>query len=148
MNKRLVYLGLVVAVSQLFATGCCPIARWRANHPYGLCGHCGPCTAYHPLLHPVQTRRAVMVGPVATGPVITSPPCHGCGASTFVPGAPVSFDGPSGSVVPVNGPTGYPLNGPTGYPPIGYPIPISPGPMVVPSYELPAPMPVKPPVNY
>jgi hypothetical protein len=54
-------------------------------------------------------------------------------------GIPVSMGGGPGSVVPVNSPNGYP--------PIGYPMPITPGPTVVPSYELPSPMPVKPPTG-
>ncbi|MBP3958826.1 hypothetical protein J8F10_26570 [Gemmata sp. G18] len=133
MRKRLVYLGLLAAVSQLFATGCLyhPVARWRANHP---CLTCGP--AAHPLLHPIQTRRALIgepvgavgpiVGPVVGGPV--SPPCHGCGSA------------PSFSGIPVDG---IPVT-PTGYPTIGYPTPLTPGPMVVPSNQLHQPMPAKP----
>ena len=61
MKKRLLCLGLVAAASQLFATGCLfhPVARYRANHQHDGCG-CNPCAAQHPLLHPIQTRRAVM----------------------------------------------------------------------------------------
>ena len=85
-------------------------------------------------MHPIQTRRAMMGEPV--GPVVVgAPPCHGCASSATVPGVPVSFGGNTGGLVPVNHP-------PAGYPSIGYPLPITPGPMVVPSYELPAPMPM------
>jgi hypothetical protein len=129
MKKRIVCLGLLAAVTQLFATGCCchPIAsRWRANHP------CGICSKPHPLMHPVQTRRTVQGDPA--GPVVTNPPCHGCEGSGS-PGAP-TIVGPKPGIV-----------APSGYPVIGYPMPITPGPMVVPSYELPSPMPVVPPKN-
>jgi hypothetical protein len=77
------------------------------------------------------------------GPVVTKPACHGCNGGT------PSF-GP-GEGIPVT-PTGYPATGypATGYPSIGYPsigpvTPIAPGPTVVPSYELPNPMPVPKP---
>ena len=132
MNKRLLCLGLLAAVSQLFATGCIghPVARWRANHP---CLSCGPVA--HPLLHPIQTRRVILgdtVGGHVIGPVV--PPCHGCGS----PGVPVRLSGAPYEGIPVT-PTGYP---PIGNPAIGYPIPITPGPTVVPSNPLPMPMPV------
>ena len=135
MKKRLLCLGLLISVSQLFATGCHPVARWRANHPGGI--GCGACAPAFPLLHPIQTRRAVLgdsVGPVMS-PVMGSPPCHGCASSHAVPGVPVSFGGGPGEPVPVNHPT-------AGYPSIGYPMPITPGPTVVPIYELPSPMPL------
>lgn len=121
MKKRLLCLGLLAAVTQLFATGCFihPVARWRANHP------CGAC---HPVLHRPVLHRPVAVESV--GPVV--PPCHGCGSA---PGVPVGLSGLRGDVVPITHP-------PTGYPAIGYPTPLTPGPTVVPSYELPAPMPV------
>ncbi|AMV30108.1 hypothetical protein VT84_37290 [Gemmata sp. SH-PL17] len=132
MRKRLVYLGLVAAVAQICSTGCLvhPVARWRANHP---CIGCDP--QYRPLLHPIQTRRAMLgigepIGPAGpvVGPVVgpVSPPCHGCGASPVVSGPPIE---------------GVPIT-PTGYPTIGYPIPITPGPTVIPSNQLPNPMPV------
>ncbi len=129
MNNRLLCLGLVAVVSQLFATGCCmhPVARWRANHP---CTSCGPVA--HPVLHPIQTRRAIIgepVGGTVIGPM--APPCHGCGT----PGGPVGYSGPIYGGVPVT-PIG-------GYPPIGNPIPITPGPTVVPGGTLlPQPMPL------
>ncbi len=125
MKKRLLCLGLVAAVSQLFGTGCLfhPVARWRANHP------CGPCAEYRPRLHPIQTRRAILGEPV--GPV-GAPVCHGCAGGA--PGVPVSFGGAPGDLVPVTHP-------PAGYPSISYPMPITPGPMVVPHYEAPSPMP-------
>ena len=133
MKKRILCLGLLVAVTQLFVTGCCchPIAsRWRANHPYGICG------TPHPLMHPVQTRRMVQGDPVGpVGPVVTNPPCHGCGPSSAAPGVPIIIGPKSGAGVPVT---------PSGYPVIGYPMPIAPGPTVVPTYPLPAPMPVAP----
>lgn len=142
MNKRLFCLGLLLALSQLFATGCHPIQRWRANHPCG-CGPCGICAQKHPLLHPVQTRRAVLgdgiagpaVGPMV-GPVAMNPPCHGCGGGPVVSGLPVGFAGQPGAAIPL---TTTPAGG---YPPIGYPMPITPGPTVIPSHELPNPMPV------
>ena len=141
MRKRLLCLGLLAAVSQLFATGCFvfhPVAHWRANHPCGVHSHS------HPLLHPIQTRRAAInegaagtsaqAGPTV-GPVVGMAPCHGCAPTT---GYPVGLNGgpvTPGDLVPVTHP-----------PTIGYPTPIVPGgPTVVPSYELPHPMPVKPP---
>ncbi len=124
MKKRLLAFGLVAALSQLLGSGCFWISHWRANHPCG-----GICDHYHPLLHPVQTRRALLDHPPAgaVGPTVTNPPCHGCGMT----GGPVGvYGGPSDLV-------------PTGVPTIGYPTPIVPGgPTVVPSYELPHPMPV------
>ena len=136
MKKRLLCLGLVAAAVQLLASGCHPIARWRANHP---CGACGPCGEYraalHPHLHPIKSHRAMIgepVGPVV-GPVVTNPPCHGCNGGA--PGVPVAFGAP-GDLVPTAAP-------PVVYPNISYPKPIVPGgPTVVPQYELPNPMPV------
>ena len=131
MNKRLLCLGLLAAVTQLFSTGCChAVARWRANHPCGVCSHS------HPLLHPFQTRRAAIseAGGTAVGPTMANSPCHGCNGHGVTPGAPVTFNGAPGDLMPVTAPPGYPA--------IGYPKPIIPGPTVVPSYELPAPMPV------
>ncbi|MBN9120571.1 MAG: hypothetical protein J0I06_15700 [Planctomycetes bacterium] len=131
MKKRLLCLGLVAAVTQLFATGCIfhPVARWRANHP------CGVCTGCHPGLHPIQSRRVVLGEPVgpAVGPVVGSPPCHGCNSGA--PGVPVVAGRGPGELITVTNP-------PAGYPSIGYPTPITPGPTVVPQYELPNPMPV------
>jgi hypothetical protein len=137
MKKRLVCLGLLAVASQLIASGCCwRPCHWRAHHA---CNDCAPGPGYtahvrHPLLHPVLTRRAFVKGDVgnppvaaAHGPVVMSPPCHGCET-----GIPVGFNGFPG-VVPVTHP-----------PTITSPTPITPGPMVVPSYELPHPMPVKP----
>jgi hypothetical protein len=143
MKKRLLCLGLLAAVSQLLTTGCHPVARWRANHP---CGACGP--VYRPALHPIKTRQAILgeyaapVG-VASSPVM-SPPCHGCGGSPGAPGVPVGLSGAHYEGIPVT-PTAYPPVG--GYPPIanpaiGQPIPIAPGPKVIPSHELPNPMPL------
>ncbi|QJW94297.1 hypothetical protein [Frigoriglobus tundricola] len=136
MKKRLLYLGLLATISQLCSTGCLfhPVARWRANHPCGLCGPCGTGVAY-PALHPILARRSILgesVGAPVVGPV-TSPPCHGCSSSVVSMGASPT------TVVPVNSPNGYPA--------ISYPMPITPGPTVVPSYELPSPMPVKPPTS-
>jgi hypothetical protein len=148
MTTRLVCLGLLAAASQIIATGCClRPCHWRAHHPCNDCGPPGPgftAQVYHPLLHPVLTRRALVkgdlggpvgvpAGPVVSGsPVVMTPPCHGCET-----GIPVGYNGfpglPGGSVVPVTSP-----------PSISGPTPITPGPMVVPSYELPHPMPVKP----
>jgi hypothetical protein len=137
MKSRLLCLGLLATVSQLFATGCFhPIQRWRANHPCGTCRPCGVCAEKHPLLHPVHTRRAMIGDPVGpVGPVMASPPCHGCSSGMVAPGVPVGFGGNPGTVVPITAP-------PAGYPPIGYPMPITPGPTVVPSSDVPNPMPV------
>ncbi len=134
MKKRLLCLGLLAVVSQFFATGCIahPVARWRANHP---CHSCGPVA--HPVLHPIQTRRAITSehGGHVIGPVVA--PCHGCG-TPVVSVVPVGRSGMTYDGVPVT-PTGYP---PIGNPSIGSPIPITPGPTVVPSHPLPTPMPL------
>jgi hypothetical protein len=123
MKKRLLCLGLVAAAVQLFASGCHPVARWRANHP---------CAACHPCLHPIKSHRAMIGAPI--GPMVTDPPCHGCNGGA--PGVPVTFHGAPGDLVPTAAP-------PVSYPNIGYPKPIVPGgPTVVPQYELPNPMPV------
>lgn len=131
MNKRLLCLGVVAAAFQLFASGCHPVARWRANHPamtpFDGCPNCPP----------ILPRRAMVVGePVGpvVGPVV-SPPCHGCNSGA--PGMPVSYGPIPGDVVPVTHPPGV-------YPNISYPQPIG-GPTVVPQYELPSPMPVPKP---
>src|SRR4051794_21761463 len=98
MNKRLLCIGLL-AITQLFATGCLfhPVARWRSNHPCGACAPCGVCKThhYHPLLHPVETRRTLMEGGAgaAVGPVVTNPPCHGCNGSVGLGGGPVGVTG-------------------------------------------------------
>jgi hypothetical protein len=98
------------------------------------------------VLHPIKTRRAILgehVEPigVASSPVV-SPPCHGCG-SPGAPGVPVGLSGVPYGGIPVT-PTAYPV---TAYPPItnpaiGQPVPIAPGPKVIPSHELPNPMPL------
>lgn len=127
MKTRLMCLGLVAVVTQLAASGCCfhPIERWHANHPYGTYHH-------HPLLHPIQTRRAIFAqgfpgaGAETAGPVVMNPPCHGCGAA---PGLPVSYGSAPSDLVPT-----------TITPTFGTPTPLTPGPQVVPSYELPKPM--------
>ena len=151
MNTRLVCLGLVAAAAQLFGTGCGfhPIARFRANHP---CLACRPLLSpeAHPLLHPIQTRRAILsgsVGPAVGGPIVGEPvgepvvsgpvvpPCHGCAA----PGVPAGFSGGPIEGVPV-GAAGYPpivVSGPgPGGPVIGPVMPINPGATVVPSNQL------------
>lgn len=154
MNTRLLCLGLAAAASQLFATGCCcfhPIARFRANHPVLTSPEATP------LLHPIQTRRAILGdpgGPVVSGPIVGGPigapvggpvvpPCHGCGGS----GVPVGFSGGPIEGIPVAG-AGYPpiVVGPSsGGPSIGAPMPINPGATVVPSNQLhyPSVMPPK-----
>ncbi len=118
MKRRLLCLGLLAVISQVFSTGCIfhPVARWRANHP------CGPCA--RGVHHPVGHRHAIVGEPVG------APACHGCGS----PGVHVGLGGVPGDMIPV-----------TNSPSIGQPYPITPGPKVVPSYELPTPMPVKPP---
>jgi hypothetical protein len=122
MNKRLLSLCVVALVSQLLTSGCYPIARYRANHPYGLC--CGLGYKYHPLLHPIQTRRAILSQLDDHPAPIAMPACHGCEA----PGLPVGY-GP------------YPAHMiPAGVPSIGSPMPITPGPSVVPQQGLPMPM--------
>lgn len=150
MNKRLLGLGLVAAVAQLFGTGCGfhPVARFRANHP---CLTCGPLTspATHPLLHPIQTRRAILGdpagavgGPVVGGPVVgpVAPPCHGCGT----PGVPVSYSGGPVEGVPF-APAGYPpiVVSSQGTPSVGQPIPIGPATGGA-SNQLPYPNPMPP----
>src|SRR5262245_21146524 len=130
MKKRLLCLGLLVVVSQLFATGCFrhhPVVdRWRGNHP---CGACGPCASHPISVHrPIMDRHALAAEPTV-GPLVGTAPCHGCGTT----GLPVGLNTGNSDLVPDTHP-----------PTIGYPTPITPGPTVVPSYELPHPMPVKP----
>jgi hypothetical protein len=136
MNKRLVCLGLLAAASQFFATGCyCfhPVATWRANHPYAPfagCGACGAIEARRPVFHRYAGElpsTPVVGGAVVGSPgmPVTSPPCHGCGAAAGYPtgsvGYPVGFNGGPTEVFPA-----------TNTPVIGSPMPITPGPMVVP----------------
>jgi hypothetical protein len=53
----------------------------------------------------------------------------------------VGHAGITGELMPVTHPgTGYPPI--SGYPSIGSPMPLTPGPTVIPSYELPNPMPL------
>lgn len=130
MNKRLLCLGVAAAAFQLLATGCHPVARWRANHPYWRDG-CADC-------RPLLPRRSLVVGEPVAGPVVggpvVDPPCHGCNSGP-VAGVPVSYGPVSGDVMPVTHPPGV-------YPNITRPLPIQGGPTVVPQYELPTPMPV------
>lgn len=145
MKKRLLCLGLVAAVSQLLTTGCHPVARFRANHP---CLACAPLAspAARPLLHPIQTRRAILgdpIGPVgypiASGPVVgPTEPCHGCGGA---PGVPVGYSG-GHMEGPAFSPNGYPpiVISSQGGPSIGSPMPIIPG--AAPGNQLPHPMPL------
>jgi hypothetical protein len=146
VNKRLLVFGLVAVLTQVFSTGCCLVSRWRANHPCGIHSH------YHPFLHPIKNRRAAIAesqgagpvnyggpasygGPVSYGGPAVSPPCHGCasGGAPALPGMPVAYGGVPGEyVVPPTAMT----------PSIGSPLPLAPGPKVVPSHELPNPMPV------
>lgn len=137
MKKRFLTLGVVAVLTQVFATGCwCfhPVARWRANHPCGFHSHA------HPLLHPLQTRRAAIAEGLAggsvggagyDGAVVMNPPCHGCAGG--VPGVPVNYGVPGEFFAPTTT---------AGAPTIGYPMPLTPGPTVVPSHELPNPMPL------
>jgi hypothetical protein len=127
MSKRLLCLGLLAAAFQVFGTGCChhPIARWRANHPCGPCA-CHPCSqteAHRLIMHKYKAAQL-------PGGYGSTNPCHGCGGTIGQPGGLNS----GGSDF-----------APGTYPPtIGYPTPIEPGPMVVPTpYGLhpPAPMP-------
>lgn len=117
MKKRLLCMGLLLIITQVCGSGCHLVARWRANHPYGTYHH-------HPLLHPIQTRRAIFNEGYQGGPGYGPGP--GCCDSGF----PVGLSGHHGDVIP------------TGVPTIGYPMPIAPGPKVVPYHELPHPMPV------
>ncbi|MCS6866097.1 MAG: hypothetical protein RMJ56_08675 [Gemmataceae bacterium] len=122
MKKRLFVLVAMAWVWPLLSSGCYPIARFRANHPYGWC--CGWGYKYHPLLHPIQTRRAILSQLDDHPGPVTVPACHGCEA----PGVPVGY-GP------------YPVQVlPTGVPSIGTPMPITPGPSVIPQQGLPMPM--------
>src|SRR3954469_19618177 len=99
MRKRLLCLGLVAVVTQFVGTGCLfchPVARWHANHPCGTYNH-------HPLLHPIQTRRAIFNsdGQSQVGPTVNAmPPCHGCGT----PDIPVSYSSVPPHLVPVTNP--------------------------------------------
>ena len=109
MKKRFLCLGLLVAVSQLFATGCHPIERWRSNHPCGTCGPCSRASKAHPLMHPIQTRHAAQGDGVVSGPVVGAAPCQSCGGGTSIHGAPVGFNPKPGEVVPITtAPPGYP----------------------------------------
>lgn len=130
MKSRAIWSALVVSVVSL-TSGChcfhnCfhntfPNVGWRF-HQHG-CGGCMPACA------PACSAPVV----VGSGPVVPGgPACHGC-ASGELP--PTVTHQPAGYQ-----PAGYP---PVGYPPvIGHPMPL-PGPTVIPSNELPTPMPVK-----
>lgn len=102
---------------------CFPNVGWRF-HQHG-CGGCAPaCTSACSSPAPV----AFGSGPVVPG----GPGCSSCAAGALPP--PI-----------VTQPAGYTPAGytPAGYPPvIGSPMPI-PGPTIIPSSELPVPMPVK-----
>ncbi|MBM3983116.1 MAG: hypothetical protein FJ304_23160 [Planctomycetes bacterium] len=80
-----------------------------------------PCGPYSHIGHHHHGPRHAVVG---------EPVCHGCAS----PGVPVVVGTGHGDLIPITNPPG-----------IGQPYPLTPGPKVVPSYELPNPMPVKPP---
>lgn len=106
--------------------GCHPVQRFRAAFP------CAPCAVHRPIVH----HRAPLVTPSVP---LVGAPCHGCGA----PGAPVGYAPGAGELLPATGPAfGAPGYGAPGYgvPTIGPAYPITPGPMVIPGSELPAPM--------
>lgn len=110
--------------------GCHPVARFRAAFP------CAPCAVHRPIVHRVPLA--------APGVPLVGAPCTNCTA-TPVHGTPIGY-GPvgHGDLLPVTGPIhGVPTySGPGfGVPTFGNPMPITPGPMVVPHSELPAPMP-------
>lgn len=94
-----------------------PNLGWRFHDGVGI-GAGGPCCAPG--------------APIGGGPVM-SPECHGCGS------------GPMAPPTVIHQPAGY---APNGYPPVAYPPMIGParplpGATIIPSNELPSPMPVK-----
>ena len=118
MKYRAICLGLVALVS--LTSGCLPYHRhpcWGFRlRPCQTGGNCAPCEPAwsSPIHHPIKHRLA-HVG-------------HGC--PTCIGGGAM-----------INQPLGQPS---TSYPPvIGQPVPL-PGQTVIPSHELPNPMPVKP----
>ncbi len=131
MKKRHSFAAFALAVLAFGSgCGCHPVQRFRAAFP------CAPCAAHRPIVHraPLATPSVPLVGA----------PCNGC-APAPVQGVPVGFGytGP-GDLLPVTGPIpGIPTySGPGfGVPTIGNPMPITPGPGVIPHSELPAPMP-------
>jgi hypothetical protein len=115
MKFRAICLGLVALVS---LTSGCLYSRhpcWGFRlHPCQTGGNCAPVCS-SPIHHPILHRLSHL------GP--DCPTCIGGGAT-------------------IHQPVGYPS---MGYPPvIGQPIPIPGGPTVIPSNQLPNPMPVKP----
>jgi hypothetical protein len=132
MKKRHTFAAFALAML-CFGSGCgChPVQRFRAAFP------CAPCAAHRPLAH----HRAV---PLASPAVpLVGAPCDGC-APAPVHGTPVSYGHTMpGDLLPITGPIpGVPSFGPGyGVPTFGAPMPITPGPTVIPHSELPAPMP-------
>jgi hypothetical protein len=118
MKTRAFVFAFVVGIVSM-TSGChcfrCmfPNAGWRFHEGWWRHGNgCGTCA---PASAPIAFR------PHAGGPVV--PDCVGCNGGVSHAGVPV----------------GYP---PIAYPPvIGNPVPIPGGPSVIPSSELPAPMP-------
>jgi hypothetical protein len=121
MKTRAFVFTLIVGVVSM-TSGChcfrCmfPNAGWRFHEGWWGHGGCAPCGTCGPATGPIAYRPPVVV------------PNHDCvGCNGAVPGM-----GPG---------TGYPT---ITYPPIiGNPVPIPGGPSVIPSSELPAPMPNK-----
>ena len=96
-----------------------PYAGWRFHE--GWWGHCGPgahdCAPCGPGCCPIAYRRPLLVG--------GGPDCPSCNVGIPVMQHPASY--PTGSYPPI----------------IGNPMAIPGGPNVIPSGELPAPMPNK-----
>jgi hypothetical protein len=132
MKKRHSFVAFALAVLAFGSgCGCHPVQRFRAAFP------CAPCAAHRPFVH----HHAPLASP---GVPLVGAPCTNCTA-TPVHGVPVSYGhtGP-GDLLPVTGPIhNFPTySGPGfGVPTFGNPMPITPGPMVVPHSELPQPMP-------
>lgn len=130
MKKRYSFAAFALAVLAFGSgCGCHPVQRFRAAFP------CAPCAVQRPIVHraPLATPAVPLVGA----------PCSNC-APGPVQGVPVGF-GPvgHGDLLPVTGPIpGIPTYSPGfGVPTIGSPMPIPPGPTVIPHSELPQPMP-------
>ena len=131
MKKRLLCLGLLAAVFQLFATGVSP-GRPLAGEP--------PAAAAVPPVYPechprcTRSRAAARCSARPAGPVVTN---------RRVTGATGTCSRRSGELRRRARRRGSDHAPAGGYPSIGYPKPIVPGGRrVVPEYELPSPMPV------
>jgi hypothetical protein len=122
MKTRALFFALVVGVVSL-TSGChcfrCmfPNAGWRFHEGWWRHGNGNGCATCPPIGGPIAYRPPIVVP--------GGPDCVGC----------------NGGVPSIHQPIGYP---PVAYPPvIGNPMPIPGGPTVIPSNELPHPMPNK-----